>query len=599
MRIIHAVPDRVLARARRALPALAIILLASAIRVGLIAAGWPGTDSDDSTMGLIALHILTHGERPIFFYGQAYMGTIEAYLGALMFAIFGVSLFALKLGLVLLYAAFMAVMYLLLAGLFTRRWALAGLLLLSLGADAMLFQQLNAYGGYLETIFFGALMITLALWLARGSRPFDTSRARLAGFAAWGLAAGLGIWSDPLVSPFVALTALLIGVFAGREARGRAGGIALLALLIGVSPWFVYIVSARAPSAAASFLQRVPQVTSAPGVASRAPAPSPLQIVALHIEGAIVVAVPNETGASALCSISQNALWPPSQWSAASAPCLAARGLWGASYLGLLALACAIEAQTLRGLWRAGRAAWKPEQRRAAAISASRLAALLAPAGTVALFTLSSASATAPAIYDRYLISFLIATPVMLGSLWARAASSAARVWPRPFHATAPRALPWSRLAVGTVYAGLLATLLAGVAGAWRLTAAQPAFFRVQNDLIQRLIAGGDTRVYSEFWTCYRMIFLSDERVVCSVLNADLTHRPSRYAPYDALVAATTNPAYVFPLRTSQAVNFERAARQHGWRVSVTIVDGVYGIYHVEQFTPGATSPPAAQPATP
>jgi predicted membrane-bound mannosyltransferase len=147
MRIIHTVPDGVLASARRALPALAIILLASAIRVGLIAAGWPGTDSDDSTMGLIALHILTHGERPILFYGQAYMGTIEAYLGALMFAIFGVSLFALKLGLVLLYAAFMAVMYLLLAGLFTRRWALAGLLLLSLGADAMLFQQLNAYGG--------------------------------------------------------------------------------------------------------------------------------------------------------------------------------------------------------------------------------------------------------------------------------------------------------------------------------------------------------------------------------------------------------------------------------------------------------------------
>src|SRR5260370_34402278 len=160
------------------LAAAALIALAAGIRVALLRAGWPGTDSDDATMGLMAKHILTRGEHPLFFYGQAYMGTIEAYLGALMFAFIGVSVFALKCGLVLLYAAFMVVMYLLLARLFDRRWALVGLALLTLGDDYMLYHQLEAYGGYLETLFFGALMLLLTYELVRTSdnlRPAEAS----------------------------------------------------------------------------------------------------------------------------------------------------------------------------------------------------------------------------------------------------------------------------------------------------------------------------------------------------------------------------------------------------------------------------------------
>src|SRR5262249_30710658 len=161
---------------RYPLAAAGIILVAAAVRVGLLAAGWPGTDSDDATMGLMAKHILTRGEHPIFFYGQSYMGTIEAYLGALMFALFGVSQLAVKCGLVVLYAGFMAVMYALLAQLFDRRWALVGLMLLAFGADDMLYHQLEAYGGYLETLFFGAVLLVLATWLVHTG--VDAKRAR-------------------------------------------------------------------------------------------------------------------------------------------------------------------------------------------------------------------------------------------------------------------------------------------------------------------------------------------------------------------------------------------------------------------------------------
>src|SRR2546425_3067027 len=71
--------------------AFVILLFAVAIRVILVAQGWPVTNSDEATIGLMGLHILHHGELPIFFYGQNYMGALQAYLGAGFFALFGSS----------------------------------------------------------------------------------------------------------------------------------------------------------------------------------------------------------------------------------------------------------------------------------------------------------------------------------------------------------------------------------------------------------------------------------------------------------------------------------------------------------------------------
>src|SRR5713226_3184373 len=111
--------------------ALVIIVLAILLRIFLIAKGWPETDSDEGTMGLEAMHIAFRGEHPVFLYGQNYMGTIEAYLGALLFRLFGVSLFSLRLGMVLIFTLFLADMYLLTSLLYTKKLALVTLALLS------------------------------------------------------------------------------------------------------------------------------------------------------------------------------------------------------------------------------------------------------------------------------------------------------------------------------------------------------------------------------------------------------------------------------------------------------------------------------------
>src|SRR5579884_2428952 len=121
-----------------ALCALALIALALGLRITLVELGWPLLDSDEGTMGLMAMHIAYRGELPFFFYGQAYMGATEAYLAAAFFHIFGVSSFTLRLGLLLIFTIFLIAMYLLTRLLYTRKLALVVLAILALGSNPML-----------------------------------------------------------------------------------------------------------------------------------------------------------------------------------------------------------------------------------------------------------------------------------------------------------------------------------------------------------------------------------------------------------------------------------------------------------------------------
>src|SRR5579884_1200406 len=82
--------------------AFAVIACAGLLRLVLILVGWPASDSDESTMGIMALHVAAHSDFPIFFYGQQYMGALEAYLASAAFQIFGPSLVALRLGMVVM-----------------------------------------------------------------------------------------------------------------------------------------------------------------------------------------------------------------------------------------------------------------------------------------------------------------------------------------------------------------------------------------------------------------------------------------------------------------------------------------------------------------
>src|SRR5215467_2203662 len=159
--------------------AILIIALATLLRILLIALGWPHSNADEGTMGIMAMHILYKGEHPIFFYGQNYMGTLEGYLGSIFFFLFGTSVFSLRLGPVLFFALFLVNMYLLTSLLYSKKLALITLIVLSLGSSIMLDTELVALGGYPELLFFGSLSLLLASWLAISYHHYSSSRKKL------------------------------------------------------------------------------------------------------------------------------------------------------------------------------------------------------------------------------------------------------------------------------------------------------------------------------------------------------------------------------------------------------------------------------------
>src|SRR5512140_448409 len=73
-----------------------ILVVAAGWKALLLALGVLPFNADEAVVGLMARHIL-QGERPVFFYGQAYMGSLDAWLVVIGFAIFGAQVWIIRL----------------------------------------------------------------------------------------------------------------------------------------------------------------------------------------------------------------------------------------------------------------------------------------------------------------------------------------------------------------------------------------------------------------------------------------------------------------------------------------------------------------------
>ena len=102
------------------LPSL-LIAFAVLLRAFLAWQGWTPTNGDEAMMNLAALHISEGRDFPIFFYGQHYLGVLEAYIGALLFHIFGPSVLPMRLEMIGFYAAFLVVLYALTRRLYSSK----------------------------------------------------------------------------------------------------------------------------------------------------------------------------------------------------------------------------------------------------------------------------------------------------------------------------------------------------------------------------------------------------------------------------------------------------------------------------------------------
>jgi hypothetical protein len=515
------------------LAAIALIACGVTLRLILAALGWPATDSDEATFGLMALHISERGAHPIFFYGQNYMGAVEAYLAAGAFRLFGPSLFALRLSTISLSAGFLVCVYLLARLLYGRGLALATLALLVIGPPVTLFLQVFTNGGYADTLFFGALLLLLATLLAPPEAGALTKRLwRLLAYGSWGLAAGLGLWSDVLILPFILTSGLLLLAFRWRELLHGMVAAVVAGLVIGASPLIAFAAGGDNPFQGAAAVQQAPNAAQGGALA----------LYAGQVAGTFLVSLPEITGGATVCQISRAESWPLAHAGPTVLACTGVHGLWSLGYLALLGVALVAGARICRSAWvNIRRDGQDSKERARLVVSMARFALALTAALTLALYIASPVAARAPQVVMRYLVGLTLATPVLLAPLWRWAASGAGRK-------------AWiGRLALGMM---VLAYLL-GLAGIAQAIPDARVEAQRQERLIADLEKRGATTLYTDYWTCDRVAFLSHERIICATLNPELQPDLDRYAPYRERVTAAPNPAYLLLDGSAQARVFQ------------------------------------------
>ncbi|QBD78479.1 hypothetical protein EPA93_21780 [Ktedonosporobacter rubrisoli] len=530
------------------LTALVLIIFASLLRLLLISQRWPLTNSDEGTIGIMALHIAYRGETPVFFYGQHYMGALQAYLGALLFHLFGASLFSLRLGLVLMFILFLVSTYLLTSTLYSKGLALVSVFLLSIGSNYMYARELSAIGGYPETILFGSLAFLFASRLAlsyNSIQPLPQQRRRLAYYICWGIVVGLGLWSDLLIIPFVLMSGLLILFFCWRELLRMLSTLGIsLGLTIGAYPLISYNLKAAPGQDSLTTLWLLQHGGSSHLGLN-------YHILAREILGTFQISIPMMTG-NPFCPVTELAFLGPS--SPHTPTCTALHSIWGSGYLLLLAISIILSALTIFHLWRKRhKSSADQELKHALTRYSARLLLLGSAVLALYLYTFSAAPIDWPGIHARYLIGLLIATPAIIWPLWSALSSAKkqASIW-----AHSKAFISLVALAFISIMFLLGSVLTLGELPSTRLANQQ------DDELIKNLLHIGASHIYTDYWTCNKIAFESKEQIICGVIDNALQPSHNRDAQYYTLVKSDPRSAYVFQANAQNPAVLKKVAEE-------------------------------------
>jgi 4-amino-4-deoxy-L-arabinose transferase-like glycosyltransferase len=233
---------------------LLILVFAAGLKTWLLSLDVFPFNSDEAVVALMARHIL-QGERPIFFYGQAYMGSLDAFLVAGGFAIFGQQVWGIRLIQTLLYLGTI-ITTVWIAWLIFRDFKIgmiAALMLAVPTVNTTLYTTVSL-GGYGEALLLGNLTLGLALTLVKKLRSSTCDLSQIqnnldiySGMFAWGILAGVGLWANGLTLIYSAPTGLglLIALWGHRKKVKlqfwlSALFMAVLGGLAGSAPWWWY-----------------------------------------------------------------------------------------------------------------------------------------------------------------------------------------------------------------------------------------------------------------------------------------------------------------------------------------------------------------------
>lgn len=530
---------------RPALVALLFGLVGVGYRLVLTLYTVPVSNSDEATFGLAALHIGQGREHPVFLYGQHYMGMLESYLAAPLLAVAGPSWPVLRLPMLALYAVFLYLVYRLTRRLYTPWFAVLVVGLLALGPERVVRDQLTVVGGRPEVKPALLLMLLITVGLAAG-----TVRHRRLAVALFGLLAGLAAWSDWLIMPYLAVAAVALVWAVRRELLGWSGLLLVAGFVVGIAPMLVDNLRAGPGEDSLTVFR---EVSTKAG---------PMPPWSDRISGGLLEGVPLAHG---LCPVDGCGRWQ--QWFGVLYPVL----LVAAAALALLAY------RRAAGTPRVPQAA-EPDTpvtgtpRGARVGPVVQLALIVGAALTLLSYVRSPLAAASPLANARYLSVLQLSLPAVLWPLWVAAVAC--------WRGTVGALGRLTGALATAVLAALAATMLVvTVLFATTGTAASRTEERQARELAAALRADGPHEVYGDYWTCNRLIFNTDETVVCGVLDGDLSPGQNRYRPYWRQVGRAARPGYVVEVDSPMDRRLRRLLADRPDAAPVREVGG-YRVYH-------------------
>ena len=226
----------------------------------LLAAGWKAVllwmdvfpfNSDEAIVGLMADHILV-GNIPVFFYGQAYMGSLDALLVSFLFNIFGQQIILIRVVQSILYLlTIITTVEIGRIGFSSiKSGFFAGILMAVPAVNTTLYTTVSL-GGYGETLLIGNLIILFALkmhdlYQDRANRADNIKNVQKNNHKGllWGwvlllgVLIGLGFWADGLTLVYSIPVVITLAVFAAKNhwiTIKKGIVLPLLALVVGIN----------------------------------------------------------------------------------------------------------------------------------------------------------------------------------------------------------------------------------------------------------------------------------------------------------------------------------------------------------------------------
>ncbi len=174
-----------------------LVVCAFLLRFDLIWASDFILDSDEAIVGLMAKHINEGKGIPVFYYGQHYMGSLEAVLAAASYRLFGIGSFTLKLVPLVFSLLFLWIVFELAREIWNLEAARISLLLASFAPSTLIVWSAKARGGFIEILVIGGLALLLTVrWL----KDRDAPATGMFGIAA---ALGVGWWVNNQIIYFM------------------------------------------------------------------------------------------------------------------------------------------------------------------------------------------------------------------------------------------------------------------------------------------------------------------------------------------------------------------------------------------------------------